>query len=169
MDYCQRLAGGSYQIFKYLGNYRFTFMSWSYTIMMVFIKQNGLVKNWFSFILLLARRTTTNSLFICFITSIVNHLKNGNFGLLIMYHFILAVTDTQRMMTISSLNQILAANMLLSNFQAKRVNLIPKSYIFYNIAAMLRCGKLTLSRVQLSIVGNFNYTWPCLPVVPSLL
>ena len=82
-----------------------------------------------------------------------------------MYHFILAVTDTQRMMTISSLNQILAANMLLSNFQAKRVNLIPKSYIFYNIAAMLRCGKLTLSRVQLSIVGNFNYTWPCLPVV----
>ena len=86
-----------------------------------------------------------------------------------MYHFILAVTDTQRMMTISSLNQILAANMLLSNFQAKRVNLIPKSYIFYNIAAMLRCGKLTLSRVQLSIVGNFNYTWPCLPVVLSLL
>ena len=110
------------------------------------------------------------SLFICFITHEgVNHLKNGNFGLLIMYHFILAVTDTQRMMTISSLNQILAANMLLSNFQAKRVNLIPKSYIFYNIAAMLRCGKLTLSRVQLSIVGNFNYTWPCLPVVPSLL
>ena len=32
------------------------------------------------------------SLFICFITHEgVNHLKNGNFGLLIMYHFILAV------------------------------------------------------------------------------
>ena len=87
--------------------------------------------------------------------------------LLIMYHFILAVAaeDDDHFLFKSNSFTIKYVTKQLSSQEGQHKYSIAKIVCFFTTSAtMLRCGKLTLSRVQLSIVGNFNYTWPCLPV-----